>query len=822
MGFAEREREIREFKEKNRLAEEARKAEAERKEQELAMKNASKLSYKYTEESFSSALAKLTEAAWAFDKNGPGAPDLTAFEAKDMEPHVFKEQLRRAFNMNLNPQELGALMTIFDPEKKGTVICIEFLNKFLKVGMDERARRWQQWRDHELELEKSRAEAEAQKKKADDEKHFIKLREYSDDQYETAVQKLTQAAAKYIKGAPGAVSLTAFEAQTMLPHVFKEQLKLVFGLKVTIPELSALLHFFGNDEELTCREFVVKFVRMGIEERQSMRKKWKEDDKAKKEKADKLKEEILIKNGLRGVTEVNKNFVEEDFDSALGKLIDMCYRFDARNAGPGFRKIFEANFFTPGEFKEILKRTFNVRVTAAELGVFVSYFDTSMSGNITTSSFMSSFLKIRISLEDIKGSADEKVLLQEFQKKMKVSYKKRIERLTSLTNDSSLKPWRSNLPVTAFDRKQHKPYPKSAAHKLRRRLNVGLRSGKLDLSTQLLWLQGIEVTTDEEEIVAEPVEDSQNLLAEEMKEDVQKILKRTRTVDLVAQGKSKLQMKAQQDLNMLSSLISLIHTEKRVSEDRVVRNLAQKPPEDVKIGTLIDKNRSNNISINFRLASIPPEVFNMLSLRELWLCNNELGSIPSQIGELKLLQVLSLAGNKLQTIPPEICLIETLTKLYLERNCLEGLPDLFGRLHNLDSLNISSNQFKVFPEVVCSLSLLVNLDAESNEISSLPSSLRAMKSLTRLNLGNNLLFSPEQVLDKMWWLSVVPSCAIIKTEKSASVFKVSLEESLAAESFLRNKASSRAARILAELNYKKETGLAYMKPKKVYDKIIMK
>lgn len=36
-----------------------------------------------------------------YDKNMSGAPTLEAFEQKDMEPHVFQEQLKRAFYMKV-------------------------------------------------------------------------------------------------------------------------------------------------------------------------------------------------------------------------------------------------------------------------------------------------------------------------------------------------------------------------------------------------------------------------------------------------------------------------------------------------------------------------------------------------------------------------------------------------------------------------------------------------------------------------------------------------------------------------------------------------
>lgn len=38
-----------------------------------------------------------------YDKNMSGAPTLEAFEQKEMEPHVFQEQLKRAFFMKVWP-----------------------------------------------------------------------------------------------------------------------------------------------------------------------------------------------------------------------------------------------------------------------------------------------------------------------------------------------------------------------------------------------------------------------------------------------------------------------------------------------------------------------------------------------------------------------------------------------------------------------------------------------------------------------------------------------------------------------------------------------
>lgn len=64
MGFEEREKEMKDYLEKQRRAEEKRLKEMEEKAAQLANKNSLKVNYTYTEEESESAMHKLTEAAW--------------------------------------------------------------------------------------------------------------------------------------------------------------------------------------------------------------------------------------------------------------------------------------------------------------------------------------------------------------------------------------------------------------------------------------------------------------------------------------------------------------------------------------------------------------------------------------------------------------------------------------------------------------------------------------------------------------------------------------------------------------------------------------
>lgn len=114
LGFQERTKRIRAvWAEKKRIqAEQDRKRRLEEREKEK--KHASQVSFNFTEEDKEVAVVKLRTAAKLYDKTTPGAMSMKAFEVKEMPPHIFREQLKRVFNLNLSPSEMGAMMTVFD------------------------------------------------------------------------------------------------------------------------------------------------------------------------------------------------------------------------------------------------------------------------------------------------------------------------------------------------------------------------------------------------------------------------------------------------------------------------------------------------------------------------------------------------------------------------------------------------------------------------------------------------------------------------------------------------------------------------------------
>lgn len=158
--------------------------------------------------------------------------------------------------------------------------------------------------------------------------------------------------------------------------------------------------------------------------------------------------------------------------------------------------------------------------------------------------------------------------------------------------------------------------------------------------------------------------------------------------------------------------------------------------------------------IQFKIDFIPPEVFEMTDITSLWLCHNKITVVPSSIGDLKRLEVLSLQSNLLTNIPPEVCLLERLTTIHLQGNQLRTVPNLLGRLKNLTDLDLSNNMFEDFPAVLTTLPRLTVLHMRNNKLTTLPSGMTNLRTMVILDVQGNLITEPPYVLLKMPWCQV--------------------------------------------------------------------
>ena len=119
--------------------------------------------------------------------------------------------------------------------------------------------------------------------------------------------------------------------------------------------------------------------------------------------------------------------------------------------------------------------------------------------------------------------------------------------------------------------------------------------------------------------------------------------------------------------------------------------------------------------------------------------NNDLGSIPSSIMNLKGLKVLDLQNNKLSSLPDSMQSLQHLRLLDISYNNFTALPTCISGLPNLIRLNISHNPFSKFPDSVCTMLQLEDLRMSYCSLSVIPDAIGNMTMLKNLRIDSNYL-----------------------------------------------------------------------------------
>lgn len=126
-----------------------------------------------------------------------------------------------------------------------------------------------------------------------------------------------------------------------------------------------------------------------------------------------------------------------------------------------------------------------------------------------------------------------------------------------------------------------------------------------------------------------------------------------------------------------------------------------------------------NLGCN-ELNHLPFEFGRLVSLRSLWLDDNNFEEFPTAICQLCGLESLRFSGNKLSVIPPTISRLTKLETLALDNNLFVDFPEPVTTLINLKYLWMRQNKLTEVPESIAELEDLEVLSLSSNEIKNLP------------------------------------------------------------------------------------------------------
>ncbi|NWZ82389.1 LRSM1 ligase, partial [Poecile atricapillus] len=148
------------------------------------------------------------------------------------------------------------------------------------------------------------------------------------------------------------------------------------------------------------------------------------------------------------------------------------------------------------------------------------------------------------------------------------------------------------------------------------------------------------------------------------------------------------------------------------------------------------------------LSEVPYGVFatcKVLQKKVLIIHTNNLTSlVPKSCSLLSLitLKVLDLHDNQLASLPADIGQLTALQVLNLEKNLLKSLPQSIGDLAQLQVLNVKGNKLRELPRSVSSLRSLQALDVSGNVLQELPRVLAHARSLQTLTLDASAMTYP--------------------------------------------------------------------------------
>jgi len=132
------------------------------------------------------------------------------------------------------------------------------------------------------------------------------------------------------------------------------------------------------------------------------------------------------------------------------------------------------------------------------------------------------------------------------------------------------------------------------------------------------------------------------------------------------------------------------------------------------------------------------------NLRNLDLSRNKINSLPSSIGNFKVMKTLSLSKNKISALPDDMGKMTKLENLNLSFNLLQSIPSSFQQLKHLREVNLSHNNFSTFPTALLNLKQMNVLDLANNKIRAIPEEIRSLEATELvLNCNQVSLIAPE-------------------------------------------------------------------------------
>lgn len=190
----------------------------------------------------------------------------------------------------------------------------------------------------------------------------------------------------------------------------------------------------------------MQFFKVGTDERSRLRSV-KSQTRLIEEEIKTKKTRIVGAKDNHALPIASYEFTEKDFDFFLIKFVLKCHTFDTEELGPLGWSSITSEIVSLAEFQSIIKKSFQLKFTALELGALVNYcYPVGKSMDVMNCRiFIDIFLQNKLSTGEFKGDKRENKLLAEYIAQLKSSYlskAKTSEEFLDSANAVQLRPWR--------------------------------------------------------------------------------------------------------------------------------------------------------------------------------------------------------------------------------------------------------------------------------------------------------------------------------------------------------------------------------------------
>jgi Leucine-rich repeat (LRR) protein len=180
--------------------------------------------------------------------------------------------------------------------------------------------------------------------------------------------------------------------------------------------------------------------------------------------------------------------------------------------------------------------------------------------------------------------------------------------------------------------------------------------------------------------------------------------------------------------------------------------------------------------VNNQITSLPPEIGFLINLSALFINESDLTTIPSSLSFLLTLHNVLVVGPlpPSSTISPKDALISIYSAnpgntlgwgvdnypevgfdangnpktITINNKNITRIPDNIDQLTGLENLNVNNNNLEAIPSSIGNINTLVILTLASNQLSTVPSELGQLTGLALLSLTSNPITSiPTEVCD---------------------------------------------------------------------------